>query len=45
MNLSMRVTFRGAVRTISLAALLMAVGGCSPRQLTVNSIGDVIAQG
>ena len=34
-----------AKRSLVLAALLLALGGCAVRQLAVNSLGDAIAQG
>ncbi len=34
-----------ARRSLSIAALALALGGCSVRQLALNSIGDAIAQG
>ncbi|HUF80038.1 MAG TPA: TRAP transporter TatT component family protein [Burkholderiales bacterium] len=33
------------MRGLALAALLLALGGCSVRQLAVNNVGDAIAQG
>jgi len=40
MNLALPVK-----RSLLLAALLLALGGCSVRQLAVDSLGDAIAQG
>jgi len=40
----MNLTFP-AKRGLVLAASLLALGGCSVRQLAVNSVGDAIAQG
>jgi len=40
----MNLTFP-AKRSLVLAALLLALGGCSVRQLAVNSVGNAIAQG
>ena len=41
----MIATFAATVRCALLAAALLALGGCSLRQIAVNRIGDAVAQG